>query len=158
MSAERLRALRDQDLGDTIRTSEPPWPPSPQLGSAVAKRIRDSERLPQLQPRLSLPSRRRTVLILVAATLLLVTAAAAASLVVRIGAETVTVVPGPPAVLPTNVLTPEVLGDPSSLDAVGPAVGFEPLIPTMLGEPDGVWVGSTPPDQLDSSGSRVVIR
>ena len=157
MSADRLRALADEDLGAAIRASEPAWPASPPLAPIVAERIRESERLPQLRPRLSLPSRRRTVLILVAATLLLAAAAVAARLVVRIGAETVTVVPGPPTSLPSDVLSPAVLGDPTSLGAAAATTGFEPLVPARLGEPAGVWVGATPAGETGSHGSRVVL-
>jgi hypothetical protein len=156
MSAERLRALGDDDLGAAIRVSEPAWPASPPLAPIVAERIRETERLPQLRPRLSLPSRRRTVLILVAATVLLAVAAGAASLVVRIGAESISVVPGPPTSLPSDVLSPEVLGEPTSLGAAASAVGFEALVPARLGEPDGVWVASAPPDEMGSS-SRLVL-
>jgi hypothetical protein len=157
MSAERLRALSEDDLGAAIRAGEPAWPASPPLASIVAERIRETERLPQLRPRLSLPSRRRTVLILVAATLLLAAAAVAAGLVVRIGAETVTQVPGPPTSLPSGVLSPAVLGDPSTLGAAAATTGFEPLVPSRLGEPSGLWVGATPPGETGSKGSRVVL-
>ena len=157
MSAERLRALADEDLGVAIRASEPAWPASPPLAAIVAERIGETERLPQLRPRLSLPSRRRTVLILVAATLLLAAAAVAARLVVRIGAETVTVVPGPPTSLPSAVLSPAVLGDPTTLGGAAATAGFEPVVPARLGEPAGVWVGATPVDETDARGSRVVL-
>ncbi|MDX6595859.1 MAG: hypothetical protein QOI72_1241, partial [Solirubrobacterales bacterium] len=157
MSAERLRALSEDDLGAAIRAGEPAWPASPPLASIVAERIRETERLPQLRPRLSLPSRRRTVLILVAATLLLAAAAVAAGLVVRIGAETVTQVPRPPTALPSRVLSPAVLGEPSTLGAAGATTGFEPLAPARLGEPSGVWVGATPAGETGSKGSRVVL-
>ena len=157
MSAQRRRALSDQALAAAIRAAEPLWPASPQLAPGVADRIRESERNPRLQTRLSLPSRRRTVIVLVAALLLLAAAAVAASLVVRIGAESVTVVPDTPSALPSSVLSPEVLGDPSSLGAVGAAAGFEPLVPRGLGEPDGVWIGSTPPDQSGAVGSWVIM-
>ena len=157
MSADRLRALADEDLGAAIRASEPEWPASPPLAAIVAERIRETERLPQLRPRLSMPSRRRTVLILVAATLLLAAAAVAAGLVVRIGAETVTQVPGPPTALPSAVLSPAELGDPSTLGAVAATTGFEPLVPARLGEPSGVWVGATPAGETGAKGSRVVL-
>jgi hypothetical protein len=158
MSAERLRALKDEDLGAAIVASEPSWPSSPALGPAVTGRIAETERLPQLRPRLSLPSRRRTVVILVAATLLLAVAAGAAALVVHIGAESVTVVPGPPtSSVPAAVLGPDVLGDPSSIGAVASAAGFEPLVPAALGTPAEVWIGSTPPGAPDATGSRIVM-
>ena len=157
MSADRLRALADEDLGAAIRASEPAWPASPPLASIVAERIGETERLPQLRPRLSLPSRRRTVLILVAAMLLLAAAAVAARLVVRIGAETVTVVPGPPTSLPTSVLSPVVLGDPTSLGVAAATAGFDPLVPGRLGDPAGVWVGATPVGETWASGSRLVL-
>jgi hypothetical protein len=67
---DRLRALSDEELGVAIRASEPAWPSTPPLAQIVAERIRETERLPQLRPRPSLPSRRRTILILVAAVLL----------------------------------------------------------------------------------------
>jgi hypothetical protein len=156
MSAERLRALDDADLGAAIGLSEPAWPASPPLASIVAERIRETERLPQLRPRLSLPSRRRTVLILVAATLLLAAAAVAASLVVRIGAESVRIVPGPPTALPSTGLSPARLGDPTTLEGAADAAGFEPLLPARLGEPDGVWVGAAP-EGSDETGSRIVL-
>ena len=157
MSAERLRALSEDDLGVAIRASEPAWPASPPLAPIVTERIRETERLPQLRPRLSLPSRRRTVLILVAATILLAAAAVAAGLVVRIGAETVTQVPGPPTALPSSVLSPAVLGEPTTLGAAAATAGFEPLVPSKLGEPGAVWVGATPADETGSKGSRVVL-
>lgn len=157
MSAERLRALNDEDLGAAVRASEPAWPSSPTLGPAVARRIADIEPLPQLRPRLSLPSRRRTVVILVAATLLLAAAAGAAALVVRIGAESVTVVPGLPTAVPPPVLGPDVLGDPSSVGAAASEAGFDPLVPGALGEPAGVWVGSSPTEASGAAGSRIVM-
>ncbi len=157
MSAERLRALNDEDLGAAVRASEPAWPSSPTLGPAVARRIADIEPLPQLRPRLSLPSRRRTVVILVAATLLLAAAAGAAALVVRIGAESVTVVPGPPSALPSAVLGADMLGDPSSIGGAASAAGFQPLVPAALGAPAGVWIGSTPRAAPEATGSRIVM-
>ena len=157
MTAERLRALGDDELGAAIRATPPAWPASPPLERIVAERIRESERTALVRPRLSLPSRRRTVLILVAATLALAAAAVAASLVVRIGAETVRLVPGPPGVLPSDVLTPDMLGEPRGLGAVASEVGFEPVVPAALGRPDGVWVGSTPSDRSGAGASRVVL-
>jgi hypothetical protein len=156
VSAERLRALSDEHLGAAVVASEPAWPSSPALGPAVAQRIAETERLPHLRPRLSQPSRRRTLVILVAATLLLAAAAGAAALVVRIGAESVSVVPGPPS-LPSDVLGPAVLGDVSSLRSAGSAAGFEPLVPVSLGEPARVWLGSTPPGAPEANGSRIVM-
>lgn len=157
MSAERLRALAEEDLGAAIRASEPAWPASPPLASIVAERIGETERLPQLRPRLSLPSRRRTVLILVAATLLLAAAAVAARLVVRIGAETVTVVPGPPTSLPSATLSPQALGEPAtSLSASASVAGFEAVIPDRLGPPAGIWTGAAVPDGSDDS-ARIVL-
>jgi hypothetical protein len=149
---DRLRALSDEELGVAIRASEPAWPATPPLAQIVAERIRETERLPQLRPRLSLPSRRRTILILVAAVLLMAAAAVAARLVVRIGAETVTVVSGPPPTLPAGVLTPAVLGRPAtSLAEAGSLAGFDVVLPTRLGDPAGVWTGPTPPDTLGNA-------
>jgi hypothetical protein len=159
VTAERLRALSDEELGRAIGAIEPAWPATPPLASIVAERIRETERLPQLRPRLSLPSRRRTVLILVAAVVLLAAAAVAARLVVRIGAETVTVVPGPPPTLPADVLSRDVLGRPaSSLAQAGSLAGFDVVLPTRLGDPAGVWTGPTPPDTLGTAPvTRVVL-
>jgi hypothetical protein len=149
---DRLRALSDEELGVAIRASEPAWPSTPPLAQIVAERIRETERLPQLRPRLSLPSRRRTIVILVAAVLLMAAAAVAARLVVRIGAETVTVVSGPPPTLPAGVLTPDVLGRPAtSLAEAGSLAGFDVVLPTRLGDPAGVWTGTTPPDTLGNA-------
>lgn len=156
MTAERLRGLSDEELGQAIRASEPAWPATPPLASIVAERIDETERLPQLRPRMSLPSRRRTVLILVAAVVVLAAAAVAAGLVVRIGAETVTVVPGPPPTLPPDVLSGDVLGVPaSSIVQAGSRAGFDVVVPTDLGDPAGVWTGPIPPD---TSGSAPVTR
>lgn len=159
MTTERLRRLSDDELGGAIRTSEPAWPATPPLASIVAERIRETERLPQLRPRLSPPSRRRTILILVAATMLLAAAAVAARLVVRIGAETVTVVPGPLPASPGEVLSPEVLGRrATSVSEAGSLAGFDVALPTRLGAPAGVWTGVTPPDTLESAPvTRVVL-
>jgi hypothetical protein len=158
VTADRLRGLSDEELGLVIRASEPAWPATPPLAQIVAERIRETERLPQLRPRLSLPSRRRTILILVAAILLMAAAAVAARLVVRIGAETVTVVSGPPT-LPADVLTPEVLGRPAaSLAEAGSLAGFDVALPTRLGDPTGVWTGPTPPDTFGNPPvTRVVL-
>lgn len=159
MTTERLRELSDDELGGAIRASEPAWPTTPPLASIVTERIRETERLPQSRPRLSLPSRRRTILILVAATVLLAAAAVAAGLVVRIGAVTVTVVPGPLSSAPGDVLSPEVLGRPStSVSEAGSLAGFDVVLPTRLGDPAGVWTGVTPPDTLGSTPvTRVVL-
>ena len=157
MTAERLRTLDPDELAAAIRATPPEWPATPPLERIVVERIRESERQPLGRPRLSLPSRRRTVLILAAAVLLLAAAAVAASLVVRIGAESVQLLPGPPGVLPSNVLNPEMLGDPRSLDDARSEVGFEPLLPARLGAPDGIWVGSTPSDASDPGRSRLVL-
>jgi hypothetical protein len=159
VTAERLRGLSDEELGLAIRASEPAWPGTPPLAQIVAERILETERLPQLRPRLSLPSRRRTILILVAAILLMAAAAVAARLVVRIGAETVTVVSGPPPTLPTDVLTPEVLGAPATSPAeAGSLAGFDVVLPTRLGDPAGVWTGPTPPDAFGNPPvTRVVL-
>lgn len=159
MTTERLRALSDEELGRAIRASEPAWPDAPPLASIVGERIRETERLPQLRPRLSLPSRRRTIVILVAATLLLTAAAVAAALVVRIGAETVTVVPGPPPTLAPPVLSGEVMGRPApSLAWAGAAAGFDVVLPARLGDPAGLWTGPTPPGMFGSAPvTRVVL-
>src|SRR5206468_4730517 len=78
MSAERLRALGDDELGSALaRAIE--WPETPELAANVSAAIRQTERAAAPSyPRLSLPSRRRTVLILVAAFLALAAAAVAA--------------------------------------------------------------------------------
>jgi hypothetical protein len=55
------------------------------------------------------------------------------------------------------VLGPDVLGDPSSIGAAGSAAGFEPLVPAALGEPAGMWVGATPADAPEATGSRIVM-
>ncbi|MEP6477486.1 MAG: hypothetical protein ABJC60_09460 [Actinomycetota bacterium] len=159
MTTERLRGLSDEELGRTIRASGPAWPTTPSLASIVTERIGETERFPQLRPRLSLPSRRRTVLILIAATLLLAAAAVAAGLVVRIGAETVTVVPGAKPTLPGDVLSREVLGRAASSPAEAASrAGFDVVVPTRLGEPAGVWTGPTPPDAYGSAPvTRVVL-
>jgi hypothetical protein len=157
MSADRLRALADEDLGSAIRASEPAWPVSPPLASIVAERIGETERLPQLRPRLSLPSRRRTVLILVAATRLRGAAAVAARLVVRIGAETVTVVPGPPTSLPSDTISPQVLGEPAtSVSAAATVAGFESAVPERLGAPDAIWTGAGVPG-VNEASARIVL-
>lgn len=158
MTAERLRALSDEELGAMIRATPPGWPSSPPIERIVAERIRESERLPRLRPRLSLPSRRRTVLILVAATLLLAAAALAARLVVEIGAETVDVLPGSPTLLPSRTLSPEALGEPArSLDEAASVAGFEPVIPERLGETSAVWTDPGGSNAAGASSSRIVL-
>jgi hypothetical protein len=159
VTAERLRGLSDDELELAIRASEPAWPATPPLASIVSERIRETERLPQLRPRLSLPSRRRTILILVAAVVLLAAAAVAAGLVVRIGAETVTVVPGPPPTLPADVLSPAVLGLPASSPTQASTIaGFDVVLPARLGDPAGVWTGPAPADTFGSAPvTRIVL-
>jgi hypothetical protein len=158
MTAERLRGLSDEGLGAAIRATPPAWPASPPLERIVAERIRESEGLPQLRPRLSLPSRRRTVLILVAATLLLAAAAVAARLVVEIGAERVRVLPGPPTSLPGRTLSPEVLGEPaSSLGEAASVAGFEPLIPERLGSTSAIWTEAGTADPAGDASARIVL-
>ena len=158
MTAERPRSWSDDELGAAIAASRPEWPRTPPIAPSVVERIRETERLPQLRPRMSLPSRRRTVLILVAAVLLLAAAAVAATVIVRIGAETVRVLPGPPTAEPTRTLSPGALGEPVTLSEAEEVAGFAPVVPARLGEPDGVWVDAPPPGTTGAeAGSRIVL-
>ncbi len=149
--------MSDPELGAAIRSSAPAWPSSPPLAAGVRQRIEETERVPQLRPRLSLPTRRRTVLIVVAATFLLAAAAAAAALVVRIGAETVRIVPGPPTAVPSTVITPDALGRPASPADAAPQAGFDPLVPAALGPPDGMWLAASRPHAVEATEARVVV-
>ena len=152
MSRERLRGLNDEELGAAIRSSPPAWPATPPLDALVAEWIRRTQRPPQLRPRVSLPSRRRTVLIVIAAVALLAATAVAARLVVDIGAETIEILPGAGPTPPSDVLSPEVLGNRASSPAEAAAIaGFEPVLPVRLGDPSGVWTGTVSPDLAGGS-------
>ena len=155
MTGDRLRGLPEEELGTAIRSTTPAWPDTPPLQRIVAERLRESERLPQLRPRLSLHSRRRTVLILVAAALLVAAAAVAARLVVEIGAASVEIVPGPPTGLPERGLSPQTLGEPAAtLHDAAETAGFAPIVPARLGAPEGIW---TAPGSKGGQGSRIVL-
>jgi hypothetical protein len=142
--SERLRRLSDEELGRALRVvgRDVDLPPTPAILPGVLARIAEVERAPAwMQPRLSLPSRRRT-LVLVAAVLLLVAAVAVASrLVIHIGAVTIGVVPSMPTPIPNEFESPEVFGDPTPIADAGSRAGFAPIVPAALGPPDHVWVG-----------------
>jgi hypothetical protein len=149
MSAERLRALRDDELGARLQGVAPVlgWPETPDISLAVADAIRAAERRPKSMPlHLSLPSRRRTVLLIVAAVLALAAVALAAKLVIDIGAVSVQVLPGRPTALPGTTASGGDFGRPVTLERAAAIAGFRPGMPAALGPPEQVWVDRTRPD------------
>jgi hypothetical protein len=134
--------MDDDELGAALRRAAPAWPSTPPLAAIVADGIRATERSPQpMRPRLSLPSRRRTVLIALAVLLAVAAAAGAAKLVIDIGAVTVRTAPGTPP--PAPAATGAAFGDPvASVRAAEATARFEVTVPTALGPPDAVWVGT----------------
>jgi len=137
MSAERLRSMRDDELGEALaRAIE--WPTTPDLPSIVTAGIEETERAPApIRPRLSLPSRRRTLLVLIAAFLALAAAAVAAKLVFDIGAIQIQTIPT--GTLPSPVITGSALGHATTLEGAAEEA-FPPLVPAKLGPPGRVWV------------------
>jgi hypothetical protein len=142
--SERLRGLSDEELGRALRVvgRDLDVPPTPAILPGVLARIAEVERAPAwLQPRLSLPSRRRTLVLVAAVVLLLAAAAIASRLVIHIGAVTIGVVPSMPTPIPNEFESADVFGDPISLADAGARAGFAPVVPAALGPPDHVWVG-----------------
>ena len=148
MSAERLRALSDDELGARLRVvTASSWPETPDVTAAVTTSIRGAERHPSRIPlSLGLPSRRRTVLVIVAAVLALAAAALAAKLVIDIGAVSVQVLPGRPTALPSVTASGADLGRPVTIERAAEIAGFRPGMPAELGPPARVWVDRTRPD------------
>lgn len=149
MTAERLRALSDDELGRAL-ASVVDWPETPDLGSSVTAAIRATERAATpIRPRLSLPSRRRTIAILVAAFLVIAAAAVATKLVIDFGAVVIKVAPsGEP--LPSPVLRGPSLGTVTTLEGAAEAA-FPPVVPSRIGPPDEVWV------DIGGQSDRVII-
>jgi hypothetical protein len=142
MSEERLRRMDDNELGAALREAAPAWPSTPPLAAIVADDINRRERAPYPpRPRLSLPSRRRTVLVALAVLLALAAVAGAAKLVIDIGAVTVRTAPGTPS--PGTSPSRAAFGDPvQSVRAAEASAGFAVTVPSALGAPDRVWVGT----------------
>jgi hypothetical protein len=143
MTADRLRALTDDQLGAELAALAPSirWPRTPDVATRAEHAIREAERRPSLAPTLlSLPSRRRTVLVIAAALLLLAAAAFAAKLVIDIGAASIAVIPGRPTALPTATVTGGDLGRPVTIEEAASIAGFRPGLPGALGPPDRTWV------------------
>ena len=93
--------------------------------------------------------RRRSLALLVAALLLLAALAAAARL--SIGAVTIREEPRPPRTLPTATETVG-FGDPTTLARAEAELGASVLVPSVLGEPDAVYV-----DRVSASSVRATL-
>lgn len=141
-----LRHLPDADLSAALTRigRDLDVPTTPLVVEGVRARIAEREGTPvTFRPRLSLPSRRRTIALVAAAMLLLGGAALAAKLVIDLGAVTIDVVPSRPTAPPTTMETGRAFGRPTTLAAAESAAGFAASIPTALGAPDHVWVGTS---------------
>jgi len=151
---DRLRRLDDEALGRAIGVlaDRIAWPPTPDLASNVARRLRDQQRRPALGwPRLLLPSRRRALALLVAGLLLLAAAVVAARLVIDLGAVSIRTAPGRPTALPGAVASGPAFGRPTTLAEAEALAGFAARVPARLGPPDRVWV------QELAEGTRIVL-
>jgi hypothetical protein len=87
----------------------------------------------------------------VAGVVLLAAAALAAKVVIDLGALTIDTIPGRPTALPSAVASGPAVGHRVTLDEAQQDAGFAAQVPASLGEPDAVWVDSTP------DGSRIVM-
>ena len=135
------------------------WPPTPDLGSAVAERLRGAEGGP-VRPRFRWrPPIGRPLAIALASLLLLAGGVLAAVPSVRdavlefFGLQGATVerreqLPPPPPPRPLG------LGERTTLASVRDSLAFEPLVPEAAGRPDGVYVDEAAPGGLLSLAYR----
>jgi len=138
MSAERLRALTDEDLGGAIRSLPIEWPTPPDISDAVVETLSTGSRARWR------PSSRTRVLLLVAAIVLaLATAAAAARYVMDLGAVVVERPTEPARSLPDSPVPIAGLGERIALARARDAVDFPVRVPARLGRPDSVWLFRT---------------
>jgi hypothetical protein len=145
--SERLRALSDYELGRVLAEvgRDLDTPPTPPILPGVRERLRDMEQRPaMLRPRLSLPSRRRTLVLVLAALLLVAFAALATTLVLRLGAVRIEIVPSASSTVPTSVETSAAFGERVTFAEAEEKAGFPAVVPTELGAPDRLWVGEAP--------------
>jgi hypothetical protein len=152
MSAERLIAMSDDELGAAISALDPElaWPELTVSAEAVAAAIRSGRRPTRSR------SRVKTVLLAAAIVLALAAAAAAARLVIDLGAVTIESVPGRPTGIPTITAGPEDFGRPTTLAGAEAVAGFPVHVPAALGNPDRVWVDRTPAEEGPES-ARIVM-
>jgi hypothetical protein len=135
--ADLERALRELAAAEE-------WPPTPDIAGTVAARLREAP-VPATRRR-TWASRRRRALAIALAVLVAVPSAAVAFPEARddvlewLGLKSVEVrrTPEPP---PGRDLLPEPdLGRTTTLEAAAARIGFQPLVPSVLGEPDEVRV------------------
>jgi hypothetical protein len=135
------------------------WPAPPDLAAAVSRAIALRGGAPPSYSGYRLPGsgRRRALVLAVVAVILLAAVAGAAKLVIDLGAVSLEVVPGRPTALPGTPANAGAFGEPVTLDEAAAIVGFTPLVPEALGEPDRVWAERRPSASGASIGSARVV-
>ena len=144
---ERFRTLSDEDLGYALAEigRDLHVPPTPPIVPGVLERLRDTEQRPAaLQPRLSLPSRRRTLVLVLAALLLVAFVAVATELVLHLGAVRIEIVPSASPSVPAPLENSGAFGEPVTIAEAEASAGFPAEVPAELGDPERVWVGQAP--------------
>lgn len=133
--SERLRSMRDEQLGAALSTLDIVWPPTPELAPPVMA-LTTSASHPRVV-RLPLSRSKRIMLIAAATVLLLAGAAIAAKIAIDLGAVVVEVTPSVPGGSPTPSVAPT--GEPVTLEEAGALLGREVAVPGRLGRPDRIW-------------------
>lgn len=133
--SERLRSMRDEQLGAALSTLDIVWPPTPELAPPVMA-LTTSASHPRVV-RLPLSRSKRIMLIAAATVLLLAGAAVAAKIAIDLGAVVVEVTPSVPGGSPTPSVAPT--GEPVTLEEAGALLGREVAVPGRLGRPDRIW-------------------
>ena len=135
------------------------YPPTPALAERVRREIaqRPSPRRSMRAVRLRwwqsfIPAQRRlavalVALIALAAAILAVSPEARTVVAERLGLRGVIIreIPAVPTPLPTAAGARLALGQPLTLEEVQTRITFQVLVPSLLGRPDEVYLGNTPP-------------
>lgn len=135
------------------------YPPTPSIAQQVARRLREGE---AAEPPRRVAWRPRTarVAVLAAALLLLLAGGVVAAVptvrhalldLVGLRGATVERVPTLPAGVEAHLR--DVLGAPTTLESATDSLGFRPLVPTRLGQPNGVF--ATQPGDLAPPGGEL---
>jgi hypothetical protein len=132
------RWATDEELTRALSTLEPSIEPH-DVAAAVSRRVAEGPPRLRARDRFSIqPRGRRAALVVLAILLLGATIAAGTKLVV--GAIEIQETNAPGDVSTALPETGPNLGRPTTVDAAGAALGFDVLIPSELGEPDGVFI------------------
>jgi hypothetical protein len=152
MSAEQLRRLDDEALGQVLADLDLRWAEAADPTADVLATIRSRERRGVAGVSgLRQPSRRRAVLLIAAAVLTLAAAAGAARLVFDIGAVTIERLPGRPTAPPGPAFPSDGLGAPITRSNAEAALGAPFGTPPALAEPTAFWLQEPEIDGVDGA-------